>query len=92
MQPRPQSKRVIAGVLALFFGSLGVHKFVLNYQREGAFLLILTVVGWATVCIVVGIPILIITQMVGLVEGVIYLTKTDDEFYKIYQANKKGWF
>lgn len=87
-----ESKRVIAGILALFFGSLGVHKFVLGYEREGALLLVLTAVGIATACIIVGIPILCATGIVSFVEGIIYLTKTDEEFYQEYQVNKKPWF
>jgi hypothetical protein len=30
--------------------------------------------------------------LVGLIEGIIYLTKSDEEFYEIYQENKRGWF
>lgn len=89
---RPESKRVLAGVLALFFGSLGVHKFILNYQREGLFLLGLTLLGWATACFMIGFLFVAISTVVSFIEGVIYLTKTDDEFYEIYQRNKKGWF
>lgn len=87
-----ESKRVIVGILALFFGALGVHKFVLGYEKEGALLLVLTGIGIATACILVGIPILCATTVVSLVEGIIYLTKTDEEFYQDYQVNKKAWF
>ena len=33
-----------------------------------------------------------IIGIIGLVEGVIYLTKTDEDFYQTYQVNKKPWF
>jgi len=33
-----------------------------------------------------------ITGLIGLIEGIIYLTKTDEEFYQTYQAGKKTWF
>ena len=29
---------------------------------------------------------------IGLIEGIIYLTKTDEEFYQTYVVEKKGWF
>jgi hypothetical protein len=29
---------------------------------------------------------------IGLIEGIIYLTKSDAEFYNTYVANKKEWF
>ena len=27
-----------------------------------------------------------------LIEGIIYLTKSDDEFYQTYLVEQKGWF
>ena len=30
--------------------------------------------------------------LVGLIEGIIYLTKSDEEFYNTYQVGKKPWF
>jgi TM2 domain-containing membrane protein YozV len=75
-----ESKRVIAGILAILFGSLGVHKFVLGYTKEGIIQIILTVVSCG------------ILSIIGLIEGIIYLTKTDEEFVYMYQTNEKGWF
>lgn len=80
-QPLPQeNKKILAGVLAIVLGGLGVHKFILGYTQEGIIQLILGVVT----CGIGGI--------IGLVEGIIYLTKTDEEFYQTYQVGKKGWF
>jgi TM2 domain-containing membrane protein YozV len=75
-----ESKRVIAGILAILIGSLGVHKFVLGYTKEGIIQIILTVISCG------------ILSLIGLIEGIIYLTKTDEEFVYMYQTNKKGWF
>jgi len=33
-----------------------------------------------------------LVAIVGLVEGIMYLTKSDEEFYNTYQAGKKPWF
>jgi hypothetical protein len=33
-----------------------------------------------------------VTALLGFIEGIIYLTKSDEEFYQTYQVNKKGWF
>ena len=30
--------------------------------------------------------------IVGLIEGIIYLTKTDEDFYNTYQVGRKPWF
>lgn len=75
-----ENKKVLAGVLALLLGSLGVHKFILGYNKEGIIQIILTFVS----CGLAGI--------IPFIEGIVYLTKSDQEFYNIYQANKKGWF
>ncbi|SFS38430.1 TM2 domain-containing protein [Lutibacter maritimus] len=75
-----ESKRVLAGVLAILLGSLGVHKFVLGYTKEGIIQLIISVVS----CGILGI--------IPFIEGIIYLTKSDEEFVYTYQINKKGWF
>ena len=31
-------------------------------------------------------------NVIGVVEGIIYLTKTDEEFYQTYVVEKKAWF
>ncbi len=87
-----ENKKVLVGILAIILGSLGVHKFLLGYQKEGFILLGASIVGYITVCFVVGSFILMATGIIGLIEGIIYLTKTDEEFYTTYQVGKKPWF
>ena len=79
-QPQQDNKKVLAGVLGILFGSFGIHKFVLGYTKEGIIQLIATV----CTCGIGGI--------IGFIEGIIYLTKSDEEFYQTYQVNKKPWF
>ncbi len=86
------NKKVLVGILAIILGSLGVHKFILGYQKEGFILLGASIIGYITVCFVVGSFILAATGIIGLIEGIIYLTKSDEEFYNTYQAGKKPWF
>ena len=33
-----------------------------------------------------------VVAVIGLVEGIIYLTKSDEEFVYTYQTNERGWF
>ena len=73
-------KKIVAGILGILVGSLGVHKFVLGYTTEGIIQIAISIVT----CGVGGI--------VGLIEGIIYLTKSDEEFVRTYIQNKKGWF
>jgi len=74
------SKKVMAGICGILLGGLGVHKFILGYTKEGVIQLVLSVVT----CGAAGI--------IGLIEGIIYLTKSDEEFVNTYITNKKGWF
>lgn len=75
-----ENKKVLAGILALVFGYLGVHKFILGYTKEGIIQIVITLVS----CGLAGI--------IPFVEGIIYLTKSDEEFYNTYQVGRKGWF
>lgn len=80
-QHRPENKKLVCGILGILLGGLGVHKFVLGYTTEGIIQIVISIVS----CGIVG-------GFIGLIEGIIYLTKTDEEFYQMYQVNKKGWF
>jgi|SRR5690606_16268369 len=82
------NKKVMAGVLAIVFGAFGIHKFILGYNKEGIIMLAVTIILGSLTCgagaAVAGI--------VGLIEGIIYLTKSDAEFYATYQIGRKPWF
>ena len=81
-------KKILAGILGIVLGSLGVHKFVLGYTTEGLIMLIASLVLTTVTCGIAW-PIF---WIVGIVEGVIYLTKSDEEFVRTYIQSKKGWF
>ncbi len=87
-----ENKKILAGVLAIVLGAFGIHKFILGYQKEGIILLAITLVGIVLSCIGIGVFIVWITGLIGLVEGIIYLTKSDEEFYNTYQVGRKPWF
>ncbi|WP_411826951.1 TM2 domain-containing protein [Luteolibacter sp. AS25] len=80
-------KKLIGGILAIVLGAFGVHKFYLGYQKEGIIMLIVGVVG----LFICGFPTLAV-GIVGLVEGILYLTKTDNEFVSTYVIGRKPWF
>ena len=82
--PPQENKRVISGVLAILLGPLGIHKFILGYQNEGLIMLLVSILTCGIGAGVMG--------LIGLIEGIIYLSKSDEEFYFVYQENKKGWF
>lgn len=83
-----ENKKMMAGILAIVLGSLGIHKFILGYQKEGIIMLVVTLVLGVFTC-GAGASLM---GLVGLIEGIIYLTKSDEEFNNTYQVGKKPWF
>ena len=65
-----KKNRVIAGLLAIFLGDFGIHKFYIGKMAIG---LLYLVFCWT------GIP-----AVVGLIEGVLYLITDDSTFRKKY--------
>lgn len=86
------NKKILAGILGILLGWAGVHKFVLGYQKEGIIMLVLSVVGFVLTCIGIGVFLVWAVGLVGLIEGIIYITKSDEEFYNTYQVGRKPWF
>lgn len=86
------NKKILAGILGILFGGLGIHKFILGYNKEGGILLGATLVGILLSCVVIGVLFVWIPGFIGFIEGIIYLTKSDTDFYNTYQAGKKPWF
>ena len=82
--PEQSTKKIAAGICGILLGALGVHKFILGYTTEGIIMLLVSILTCGIAAPVMGI--------IGLVEGIIYLTKTDADFINTYEVNKKGWF
>ncbi len=77
------SKKVTAGICGILIGAFGVHKFVLGYKTEGLIMLLGSLLTFGLASPIFGI--------IGLIEGIIYLTKSDEEFISTYITGKKGW-
>ncbi|MCH5233667.1 MAG: TM2 domain-containing protein [Muribaculaceae bacterium] len=67
----PKSKTT-AGLLAIFLGALGAHKFYLGKTGMGVLYLVFC---WTY-----------IPGILGLIEGIIYLTKSDADFHRDHVA------
>ena len=72
--------RQMLGIISIFIGGWGVHRFMLGDTKGG----ILRIVISVCTCGIGGI--------IGLIEGITYLTKTDEEFEEIYIRGGKEWF
>jgi TM2 domain-containing membrane protein YozV len=76
--------RLSLGVVALTLGAFGVHKFILGRNLEGLIMLFITLLS----CFMIA-PII---WIIAIVEGIIYLLKSDREFEQDYLIGAKGWF
>jgi len=77
-------KKIVAGILGIVLGGLGIHKFILGYQKEGLIMLLVSVLSCFTLAGVM--------HVIGIVEGIMYLTKSDEDFVRTYIQGRKGWF
>ena len=82
------NKKLAAGLLGIFLGSFGVHKFVLGYNKAGIIMLVVSLAGGVITCGVATAGM----SIIGLIEGIIYLTKSHEEFKTLYLENEKAWF
>lgn len=67
---QPKNDKIVAGLLALFLGGIGIHKFYLGRTGQGVLYLVFC---WT------GIP-----MVAGLIEALIYLTMSHEEFDEKY--------
>jgi hypothetical protein len=66
--------------LGILLGSFAIHKFYLGYTKTGIIQIVVTVLT----CGAGG--------LIGVIEGIIYLTKSDADFVATYINGKKEWF
>jgi TM2 domain-containing membrane protein YozV len=83
--------KITAGLLAIFLGGLGIHKFHLGFTTPGLVFLLTNTVGLILTAWLFCIPNFVLA-VIALVEGIIYLTKSDEEFEQLYVVQKKQWF
>lgn len=86
----PVKDHIAAGLFAIFFGWLGIHKFYLGFNGPGFIYLAVSIVG----SIFTFGAALMLTILVSIVEGVIYLFKSQDAFDALYVHTQKPrmWF
>ena len=77
-------KKTAAGICGILLGALGIHKFVLGLTTPAVIMLLVSILT----CGLGAIPM----SIIGIIEGIMYLKKSDDDFYQMYGMEKKGWF
>lgn len=78
------STKLAAGILGILLGGLGIHKFILGYTAAGLIMLLVSVLSCFWLWPVMAI--------IGLIEGILYLTKSDEEFVRMYIEVRREWF
>ena len=89
---RPTKSKVTAGILAILLGTLGIHKFYLGYTGPGILLLLGTLLSGLLIVVIIGFFGIVAISIIVFIEGILYLTKTDEEFHNTYVENRKAWF
>ena len=79
-QSEVAQKKLVSGLLGILLGGFGVHKFYLGNTKEG-------IIQIAVTFLTCGAG-----SVIGLIEGILYITKSDEDFEKTYLIEKKKWF
>ena len=79
-----KKEKLVAGLLGILLGSLGIHKIYLGYTKEGVIMLLVSLLTCGIGAVVM--------EIIGLIEGIMYLVKSDEEFQATYVDSHKGWF
>ena len=67
--------------MAILFGFIGIHKYMQGNAGNG------------TIRLVVGLLHCgIVTGVIGVIEGIQYLTMSDEKYARDYLERKKDWF
>ncbi len=77
----------MAALLAFIAGGLGIHKFYLGKNTAGIIMLVVFLGG----IILAAIPTIIIS-VVAFIECVIYVVKSEQQFYDEYVVGDRAWF
>lgn len=83
-----QKDHVAAGLLAIFLGVFGVHKFYLGCNQAGFIMLAVSIIGGI---FTFGLAAAVI-EVISIIEGIIYLMKSQTEFDRLYVLNQRDWF
>ena len=83
-----QKDHVAAGLLAVFLGMFGVHKFYLGCNKAGFIMLAVSIIGGI---FTLGLATAVI-EVIAVIEGIIYLSKSQTMFDRQYVLYQRDWF
>ena len=83
-----QRDHIAAGLLAIFLGVFGVHKFYLGYNKPAFIMLAVSVIGSIFTLGLAGA----VVWLIAIIEGIMYLSKSQTDFDRTYVLNERDWF
>lgn len=75
--------KIAAALLAFFLGTLGVHNFYLGYTGRAITQLSLTIVGWITSLLLIGIFFIIGVSIWAFIEFILILVGSGSYAYDV---------
>jgi TM2 domain-containing membrane protein YozV len=79
------NNRIAAGVCGILLGALGVHKFILGYTGAGITMLLISILGF---CFYGWMAM----HVLGIIEGILYLSLSERDFQNIHGKRLRPWF
>lgn len=79
---------IVAGLFAIFLGVFGMHKFYLGYNRVAFIMLAVSIVGSV---FSLGLAAAVV-WIIAIIEGILYLARSQTDFDRIYVHGKREWF
>lgn len=78
-------KKIVAVLLSLFLGSFGIHRFYLGRTGSGAAMLVMSILGWLTTGIFVGIIFIVIVGIWDVIDffRILFNGMTDSQGRKL---------
>lgn len=80
-----------ASALAIFLGALGVHKFYLGHLAEGCVHITLTLTSLAAAFVLDTWLPLVVVVIFSAIEGVVYISRTEEQFARDYLQERRRW-
>lgn len=79
--------KIVAGLLALFLGTLGIHKFYLNETKPGVIYLVCYLVGLLTCWLIVGLIPMLVISILALIDAIKLFVMDNRVFDNRYNQN-----
>lgn len=81
-----KKSNIVAGLLAIFFGILGIHEFYLGNIGRGLAYLIITIISLFLSIFFIGVIFLMIIEIIVFIQGIVLLC-SEESFDRKYNVD-----